>query len=78
MSENVNFCLEFVYEFISNHSQVKFIDSFLVSMEYEQVCFCLSNKEPLSLKSFFWGGGPGPWALPPAPSPPSGGYGTKL
>ena len=32
MSEKVNFCLKFVYEFISNHSQVKFIDSFLVSM----------------------------------------------
>ena len=46
MSENVNV----------NHFQMKFIDSFLVSMEYQQVCFCSSNKKPI-IKIFFWGGG---------------------
>ena len=34
MSKNVNFCLKCChYAFISNYSPVKFIDSFLVSME---------------------------------------------
>ena len=61
MSENVTFVWKFVYEFISNHSQVKYIDSFLVSMEYQKVWFCLSNKKPI-IEIFF--GGPGP---PPPP-----------
>ena len=46
---------------------MKFIDSFLVSMEYQQVCFNRIKK--FIIEIFF--GGPGP------PGPPPGGYGTE-
>ena len=45
---------------------MKFIDSFLVSMEYQQVCFNRIKKLIIKIFFFFWGGGA-----------PPGGYGTE-
>ena len=63
MSENINFCLKFVYEYISNHSLVKFIDSFLV---WSKFVFVYRIKNPIiEIFSFFLGGGGG--LGPPGP-----------
>ena len=70
MSENVNFCFKFVYEFISNHFQVKFIDS----CEYEvPIIFLPTNLflvyriKNSNIKIFFFGGGGGGGLGSPGP-----------